>query len=152
VRVPGRLIALALAVLLTGGACASGRAPAPPAGVAAQAVPGFSFATDTFAFPNDIRRNPRAPDLYANYCFVLARSLRQFFAFARFDPSAPRIGHDAYVERVRAVVARPPWESVPPPETRVVIPGYPDLRAFSRARKAVRRVSGLLWTPGPTGA
>ena len=56
-------------------------------------MPGFSFATDTFAFPNDIRsRNPDAPDLYANYCFVLARSLRQFFAFARFDPSAPRLG------------------------------------------------------------
>ena len=40
-------------------------------------VPGFSFAADTFAFPNDIRaRNADRDDLYANYCFVLARGLR----------------------------------------------------------------------------
>jgi hypothetical protein len=116
---------------------------------APQAVPGFSFATDTFAFPNDIRaRNPRAPDLYANYCFVLARSVRQFFAFARFDPSAPRIGHDAYVERIQAVVARPPWEAPPPPGARVVIPGYPDLRAFSRGEEQAVKTSlgSRFWT------
>jgi hypothetical protein len=150
VRAPGRLIALALAVLLTGAACATAPAPAPPPVVAAQqAVPDFSFATDTFAFPNDIwARNPDAPDLYAHYCFVLARSLRQFFAFARFDPSAPRIGYDAYAERIRAIVARPPWEAPSPPEARVVIPGYPNLRAFSRAEEQAVKASlgSRFWT------
>ena len=42
-------------------------------------APAFSFATDTFTFANLIRaRHPDEHDLYANYCFVLARGLRQF--------------------------------------------------------------------------
>ena len=112
-------------------------------------MPGFSFATDTFAFPNDIRsRHPDSDDLYANYCFVLARSLRQFFAFARFDPSAPRLDRDAYVERIREVVARAPWEPAPPFEAKVVIPGYPDLRALSRGEEQAVKASlgSRFWT------
>ena len=51
---------------------------------------GGAFETDTFAFPNDIRwRSAGKADLYANYCFVLARAIRQFHAAARFDPAAP---------------------------------------------------------------
>lgn len=100
-------------------------------------APGFSFASDTFAFANLIRaRQPDVPDLYANYCFVMARSLRQFFRFARFDPEAPPLDHAGYVRRVRLVVARPPWASAPPPDDRVVIPGYANLREFSRAEEA----------------
>lgn len=100
-------------------------------------VPGFAFATDTFAFPNEIRaRHPDRDDLYANYCFVLARGLRQFFAFARFDPAAPRLSPQDYVERVRAVADRPPWDAPLPADARVVIPGYASLRDFSRAQEA----------------
>jgi hypothetical protein len=145
----GRLIALALAVALLGAGCATGASPTVPTDANAQAVPGFSFARDTFAFRNDIRsRQPDAPDLYANYCFVLARSLRQFFAFARFEPAAPRLSHDEYVERIRAVVTQSPWDPAPPPEARVVIPGYPDLRALSRAEEpAVKASLGTrFWT------
>ena len=81
------------------------------------AVAGFSFTADTFAFPNEIRaRHPDRDDLYANYCFVLARGLRQFFAFARFDADAPRLAGDAYVERVRAIATRTPWH--PPSRLR----------------------------------
>ncbi len=113
------------------------------------AVPGFSFGADTFEFPNEIRsRNPGRPDLYANYCFVLARGLRQFFAFARFDPAAPRLSPDAYVERVQAVGARAPWDPPLPPDDRVVIPGYANLREFSRAQEAAVKagLGGRFWT------
>ena len=140
----GRAIAVVLAVLLAGAACATGHHAAPPGPVGAppRAVPDFSFATDTFDFRNEIAaRNPHAEDLYAHYCFVLARSLRQFFAFARFDPAAPRLDRDAYVQRVRAIVARAPWEPSPAPEDRVVIPGYPDLRAFSQGEEQAVKAS-----------
>jgi hypothetical protein len=144
------LVALALGVLLAGAACATGRVPAAPStGAAPVAVPGFAFATDTFAFPNDVRaHHPDSDDLYANYCFVMARSLRQFFAFARFDPAAPRLDGDGYAERVRQVVARAPWEPAPPPDDRVVIPGYPDLRALSRAEEPAVKAAlgGRFWT------
>ena len=108
------------------------------------AVAGFAFATDTFAFPNEIRaRHPDRPDLYANYCFVLARSVRQFFAFARFDPAAPRLSPGAYVERVHAVTDRSPWAAPLPADARVLIPGYANLREFSRDQEpAIKQALG----------
>jgi hypothetical protein len=142
-----RWLALGVALLLS--ACAS-VAPAPstarPGGAT---VPGFAFATDSFAFPNEIRaRNPDRDDLYANYCFVLARGLRQFFAFARFDPAAPRVSSADYVERVRAVAAHAPWEPLARDAERVVIPGYANLREFSRAQEAAVKegLGGRFWT------
>jgi hypothetical protein len=113
------------------------------------AVPGFAFATDTFAFPNEIRaRHPDDDDLYANYCFVMARGVRQFFLFARFDPAAPRLTPEAYVERVRAVANHAPWEPTPPADDRVVIPGYANLREFSRGEEAAVKegLGGRFWT------
>src|SRR5688572_14042286 len=97
--------------------------PSPGAPDAAAAVTEFSFSTDTFAFPNQIRvRTPNAE--YANYCFVLARAVRQFHQFARFEPLAPRLTFEQYVERVAAVAARRPYDAAAPPEERIVIPGY----------------------------
>ena len=142
-----RWVILGVALLLSG--CAS-VAPAPsglrPDGAA---VPGFAFASDTFEFRNDIRaRNPDREDLYANYCFVLARGLRQFFAFARFDPAAPRLAHAEYVARVRALRERPPWADPPPPDDRIVIPGYANLRDFSRGEEAAVKegLGARFWT------
>lgn len=125
-------------VALLTAACATAPAAPPPGGLGGRAaIPGFSFATDTFAFPNLIRaRNPETGDLYANYCFVLARSLRQFFLAARFDPQAPRVDGAEYARRVRAIVGRAPWRPPLPPDNRVVIPGYANLREFSRAEEA----------------
>ena len=142
-----RWLALAVALLLA--ACAS----VPSVPIAARpdgaSVPGFAFATDTFAFRNDIRaREPDREDLYANYCFVLARGLRQFFAFARFEPAAPRLQPEEYVERVRAVVSHPPGEPAAPPAERVVIPGYANLREFSAAQEVPIKegLGGRFWT------
>lgn len=126
----------------------------PPAAIVAPApasatVPGFAFDTDTFAFANEIRaRNPGVADLYANYCFVLARSVRQFFAGARFVPSAPKLDAGAYAARVRKIVARPAWAPALTADDRVVIPGYANLRDFSRGEeRAVKAgLGGRFWT------
>ena len=110
--------------------------------------PSFVFGPDTFAFRNEIReRHPEETGLYANYCYVLARGLRQFFQFARFDPTAPRLSRAEYVARVRAIAARVPWDGALPSSERVVIPGYPHLRAFSAAEEAAVK-EGL---GGPVG-
>ena len=139
-----------LVLALVAAACAP--APPRPAAVSrpdATAVPAFTFADDTFAFRNDIRaRNPDAPDLYANYCFVLARGVRQFHQFARFDPAAPRVDGAEYERRVRAVVARAPWQPPLPLAERIVIPGFRNLREFSAAEeRAVKAgLGGRFWT------
>ena len=143
-----RVAVLVLAVLAA--ACAP--APGRPAAVSlpdAASVPGFEFVADTFAFPNEIRaRNPDKPDLYANYCFVLARGVRQFHQFARFDPDAPKLDPEAYERLVEAVVARAPWRPPLPPDERIVIPGYRNLREFSAAQEAAVKagLGGRFWT------
>jgi len=141
---------IAVGVTLLATACASIE-PAPSAARVERpvSVPGFSFSSDTFTFPNEIRaRNAWRPDLYANYCFVLARGLRQFRAFARFDPAAPRLAPEEYVERVRQVATRPPWAEPLPADDRIVIPGYTSLRDFSRAQEAAVKegLGGRFWT------
>jgi hypothetical protein len=147
-------VALVLLALASGAAgCASSSASTPHAPGAARATsastPGFVFARDTFAFRNEIRaRHPDVEDLYANYCFVLAKGLRQFFQSARFDPAAPKLDHAGYVERVRAVKAYPVWKPPLSLDDRVVIPGYADLREFSGAETdAVKEgLGGRFWT------
>jgi hypothetical protein len=137
-------------VALLTAACATIDLPPPAAqDVSATAVRGFDVVRDTFAFPNEIRaRHPGASGLYANYCFVLARGVRQFFAFARFDPSAPPVSADEYARRVGEIAAHAPWEPPLPPDDRVVIPGYADLREFSRAQEAAVKagLGGRFWT------
>ena len=133
------------AVLLVGCASAPARSPAP----AAAAAPRFVVGEDTFAFANEIRsRSPHRPDLYANYCFVLARGVRQFHEFARFEPALPRLDRTGYLERIRRVVAHHPWEPPVPPDDRVTIPGYRNLYEFSRAQEATVKeaLGSRFWT------
>jgi hypothetical protein len=143
-----RVAVLVLAVLAA--ACAP--APGRPAAVAlpdAVSVPAFAFATDTFAFRNDIRaRNRGKPDLYANHCFVLARGLRQFHQFARFDPAAPKVDRAEYARRVRAVASHAPWRPPLPLDDRIVIPGYGNLREFSAGEESAVKegLGGPFWT------
>jgi hypothetical protein len=143
-----RLAVIVVAVLAA--ACAP--APSRPAAIVAPVVttvPAFSFETDTFAFPNKIAaRNPGVPGLYAHHCFVLARSIRQFHQFARFDATEPRVEPAQYERLVRAVVSRAAWRPPLPFEERVVIPGYANLREFSAAQeRAVKAgLGGPFWT------
>lgn len=123
---------LLTALVLLG--CASGgslaRDPAPPA-------PVIRFGVDTFAFPNEGRtKNEGKPDLYANYCFVMARAVTQFHRFARFAPGQPRLTAAEYAQRVREVTSRPPWHEPLSPAERVVIPGYASLYELSSAQEA----------------
>jgi hypothetical protein len=142
------VVPLMLGVALLLSACASAP-PALPVGAARIAAPGFTFPANTFTFANEIRaRHPDRDDLYANYCFVLARGLRQFFQFARFDPAAPRLDGEGYVARIRRVVAHAPWEPALPAADRVVIPGYANLRELTRAESAAVKagLGGRFWT------
>lgn len=112
-------------------------------------MPGFSFGTDTFAFRNEIRsRHPDVTDLYANYCFVMARGLRQFFKFARFDPRAPRVSETEYLDRVHRIVSRPVSDPPLIDGQRIVLPGYANLREFSCADESVlkRGLGSRFWT------
>jgi hypothetical protein len=144
-----RRVLIAVALTLVAGGCAWSRPVAPALAIGDAAVGDFSFQRDTFAFPNEIRAfAEERDDLYANYCFVLARSVRQFFRFARFDPGAPALDRAGYVARVREVVARAPWRPALPAAERVVIPGYAGLREFSRAEESAVKegMGGRFWT------
>lgn len=152
VGLPARLMraGFLFALIASLAACAGPAQVLAPDARASVAAPGFDFSRDSFAFPNLIRaRYPAgAKDLYANYCFVLARGIRQFAQFARFDPAGPRLSHDEYVERVRQVAARPPWKPALPASQRIVIPGYAGLREFSRAEESAVKagLNGRWWT------
>lgn len=146
---PAILLLLSL-VLLAG--CAS-RGPIQPANTRP-----FEFPTDTFTFANELvweyhydekgkwehqRREPQ-PD-YTHHCFVVARSARQFFQHARFDPSAPVASQETYRELIREVVSRDPARNVPD-DARVVIPGYSNLRDFSKAwETTLKEECGGIW-------
>jgi hypothetical protein len=117
------------------------RAPVPP--------PVIRFGVETFAFPNESRsKNADKPDLYANYCFVMARGVTQFHGFARFDPALPKLRPEEYVARVKEVVSHHPWEDPLPPSERVVIPGYASLYEFSRDEEAAVKdgLGSRFWT------
>ena len=147
--VPARLVVL-LALVVSGGlaGCAS-VAPLETAVRHAPPPPSLRFGADTFAFPNESRtKNQGKPDLYANYCFVMARAVSQFLRFARFEPGEPPLSPAEYAERVRRATARPPWADPLPAAERVVIPGYASLFELSRAQEnAVKDgLGGRFWT------
>ena len=111
--------------------------------------PALDFRADTFAFRNDSRVHHRGkPDLYSNWCFVLARAVVQFQRFARFEPGAPRVAAGEYTELVRRVTGRGAWRAPLPPEARVVIPGFASLRELTEGETdAVKAgLGGRLWS------
>jgi hypothetical protein len=119
----------------------------------------FEFERDTFAFANElvweyrfdpasqtmISRRNAMPPTYAHRCFVLVRSVRQFFFHARFDASLPVTDEKTYRRIVREVVSRNP-RKVSAEAGRVVVPGFDSLRAFSQAQPAVLKANcGGAW-------
>ena len=119
----------------------------------------FAFGRDTFSYRNDLvweyvfddatgqtshRAKEPAPD-YTHHCFVVARSARQFFQFARFDPARPVADEATYRKLIRRVVAHDPSRDVTE-EQRIRIPGYTNLFDFSVAqRKLLQEESGGAW-------
>jgi len=150
-KIPNWPAVVILALIFCG--CASTRPPAPASSRA------FNFQTDTFAYANELvweyhldpqtgkmtgsRRAPK-PD-YTHHCFVVARAARQFFQHAHFAASLTKADAATYQKLVHQVMARSPRRDSSAAE-RVVIPGYANLREFSRAHAALLKAAcGGAW-------
>ena len=111
--------------------------------------PALDFGAETFAFRNDSRIHHRGkPDLYSNWCFVIARAVVQFQRFARFEPRAPRVSAAEYAVLVRRVTRRKAWRAPLAPGDRVAIPGFASLRELTAAETdAVKAgLGGRVWS------
>jgi len=109
--------------------------------------PALRFGVDTFAFRNDSRIHHRGkPDLYANWCFVIARGVVQFHRFARFDAAAPRLAPAEYAALVRRVTRRPAWWAPLPPDRRIVVPGFASLHELTREMEAAVKAGLHRWS------
>ncbi len=113
------------------------------------AVPGPPprFATDTFSFANQTvylypngyaearQLSPgEKPPAFTLHCFAMCRSMEQFRKFARFDPALPPPDDTTLNALVRRINRCAVWRAPLPPEKRVVIPGYANLRTLSQAK------------------
>jgi hypothetical protein len=131
------LLLAVLGLLVAAGCRTCPRAGRPP-------DPAFQFGIDTFSFPNELKweyatdpttgrtvtRRHEPPPEYSLHCVVLARSARQFYLNARFDPTLPQAEPSTYRRKVREIVASNPRCPVAA-SRRVIIPGFPDLHKFS---------------------
>lgn len=120
----------------------------------------FAFQRDTFAFANETvfeyhngRSSPRRPNRshetkrFTQHCFVMSRGVVQFRKFARFDPAQAPLDDKELATRIRRITRRPPWAPPLAKQERVLIPGYANLRALSRARTGIVQENiGLGWT------
>ena len=140
----------ALLLLGTARAGANGVVPGPPMKFDADT---FDFANQTFyVYPHGyaekrVLKPGEKPPAFTLHCFAMSRSTEQFRNFARFDPSLPPPDDAALARLVRRVTRQAPWHDPLPPDERIVIPGYPNLRALSQARPLVLQKNiGLGWT------
>lgn len=148
------LLSFAIALVLLNG-CATSPKAAPATAAAARP---FNFQQDTFAYPNELvweyfydtngvwksrRREPKPS--YSLHCVVVARSARQFFDYARFDPQQPVADEATYRRLVRRVIGTNPRRRIAL-EQRIVIPGYAGLREFSQAHeRLLKQGCGGAW-------
>jgi hypothetical protein len=118
----------------------------------------FNFQTDTFSYANELvwdyyydakgkwvsQPHLPKPD-YTHHCFVVARSAKQFFDQARFDPSQPVADAATYRRLIRSVVSSAA-SRVRAEADRIVIPGYANLREFSAAQEPLLKAEcGGAW-------
>ena len=75
----------------------------------------------------------------------MVRSELQFYRFAKFDPTLPKIGEDAYRQRIQQVIKYPPWSAGP--AEKIVFPGYPDLYSFSADHSLLLQKNLGVWWP-----
>ncbi|NBV21649.1 MAG: hypothetical protein EBS05_06975 [Proteobacteria bacterium] len=125
--------------------------------IALRGGPDFDFHRDTFAYANETKwvysvdpitgrqvSTPRVPEpSYALHCFAMARTARQFWWHARFDPSLAAPDEATCRRLIREVVSgKSPARSV----RNIVIPGYTGLREFSATWEALlKRECGGAW-------
>lgn len=109
----------------------------------------FNFPADTFAFANELVweyhfdengkwvSHPRDPKPeYSRHCFVVARSVKQFFEHAHFDPAQPVADADTYRRLIDRVISTSTSRTLAD-SNRIVIPGYADLRSFSETQASL---------------
>ena len=110
----------------------------------------FEFSRDTLAFANELywqydfaadsgttRVHARPePVEYGQRCISMVMAVRQFLLAARFEPASPRLSDAEYRARVRQVLATDP-RAEGPSATPIPIPGFADLRSFSREHDAL---------------
>jgi len=117
---------------------------------------GFDYKRDTLSFANwtvftyengrIVSHKNQYGHHYSRRCFVMTRTVEQFYKFARFEPKGPRLDDRELRKRVRDITRRPPWHDPLPSEKRVVIPGYSNLRQLSEDKTDVlQRNIGLGW-------
>jgi len=145
-------LSVAWACLLLAG-CTTG----PPAATLPRRA--FDFPEDTFAYSNELfweyhfdpqtrqltttRRQP--PPHYAQHCFVVARSARQFFQHARFDVSQPGADEATYRRLLRRILSRSPRTESLAAE-KIVVPGFANLRDFSECWESLlKEACGGAW-------
>ena len=123
------------------------------AGCAARNAPPqrpFLFYHDSFSFSNQLvweyrfddstgktttaRRDP--PPTYSHHCFVVARAARQFLNHAQFAPDQAIVSDEAYRSLIQQIVSRSP-RRISPAEDKIIVPGFADLRAFSRQKETM---------------
>src|SRR5437868_10560165 len=105
---------------------------------------GFDYNRDTLSFANwtvftyenghVVSHKNQFGHHYSRRCFVMTRTVEQFYKFARFEPKAPRADDRDLTKRIRDVTRRQPWHDPLPAEKRIVIPGYRNLRELSQAK------------------
>jgi hypothetical protein len=117
---------------------------------------GFSFKRDTLSFANwtvfsyengkIVSHKNQFGHHYSRRCFVMTRTVEQFYKFARFEPKSARVDDRELAKKVRNVTRRPPWHDPLPPEKRIVIPGYSNLRELSQNKTHLMQQNiGLGW-------
>lgn len=119
----------------------------------------FQFERDTFAYPHELVwkyhfdpvtgamsvQKAEPPPTYYHRCFVMARTTRQFFYHARFEPEQPAAKPEVYRNLIRNIVSRNPRKPCAEPE-RIIIPGFGGLRSFSRANESLLKAEcGAAW-------
>ncbi len=126
--------------------------------VSANCFAGFDPSRDTFAFSNEtvfayefdeqggmhVGRKEKPP-AYAHRCFVMTRAALQFYQFARFEPKQPRASHAAYANIIRQICRIPVWSAGP--REKIVVPGFRDLRDFSKTEPTVLQENLGAWLP-----
>jgi len=117
---------------------------------------GFNFQRDTLSFANwtvftyenghIVSHKNQFGHHYSRRCFVMTRTVEQFYKFACFEPTAPRVNDRELTKRIRDITRRQPWHYPLPAEKRVFIPGYTNLRELSQDRTdLMQRNIGLGW-------
>jgi hypothetical protein len=119
----------------------------------------FNPKTDVFSFSNELyfdykptasgeisishRAKGKTPD-FSRHCFILARSVLQFYKFAEFRDDLPKISEGEYFKIIKRLDRIPAWSSGP--SKKIEIPGYPDLESFSKEHALLlQKELGIWW-------